>query len=189
MDENIKSKSELMEKNLDRVINWVNNCDQKASILLALLGLVVTLVFTSDVFVKIDSIIITPFFTYLKTGEGYFCFIRTLLSILLFVSLISVSLLIKYLIATLSANLNYDKIRDKEPGMVEKSYIYFNSIANMKYNDFNPSTDAYYEDLRSQVYANSLICKKKFENYAKAIRCIYVALPSLFLSFLLISLI
>ena len=62
MDENIKSKSELMEKNLDRVINWVNNCDQKASILLALLGLVVTLVFTSDVFVKIDSIIITPFF-------------------------------------------------------------------------------------------------------------------------------
>lgn len=186
-DININIRIELMEKNLERVINWVNNCDQKASILLTLLGVVVTLVFTSGVFEKIDNVIIAPFLMYIRTGEGTFCWLNALLSLFLLISILSVALSLKYLLAVLTSNIDYDKIRKSEPNMVEKSYIFFGGIADMKYNDFYLSPDSYYEDLRSQVYANSLVCKKKFKNYAKALRCIFVLLSSMFLSFLLIA--
>ena len=180
-------KYELMEKNLERVINWVNNCDQKASILLTLLGVVVTIVCTSDVFDNFYNIVIAPFLTYVRTGIGYFSFYRTLIAILSFISILSIALSLIYLLATLSPKIDYDKLRKTESEMLEKSNIFFGSIANTKYNDFNLSYESYFEDLRSQVYVNSLICKNKFDNYAKALKWIFILFSSVFLSFLLIS--
>ena len=39
---------EQMERNLDRINMWIGNCDQKASFLLAFLGVAATLFVTSD---------------------------------------------------------------------------------------------------------------------------------------------
>ena len=44
-----------MKENLERVNMWLDNCDQKASSLLALLGVAETVVCSSDFFAKINE--------------------------------------------------------------------------------------------------------------------------------------
>lgn len=47
-----------MESRLDRIIDWVKACDTKASIMLALIGVFISMIFTSDfVLTKIQSIV------------------------------------------------------------------------------------------------------------------------------------
>ena len=41
-------KQEKLTQNLDRVNMWIGNCDQKASLLLTMLGVVITVICTSD---------------------------------------------------------------------------------------------------------------------------------------------
>lgn len=42
--------NETLIRRLEHINSWINNCDQKASILLAFVGVVIPLVFSSDIF-------------------------------------------------------------------------------------------------------------------------------------------
>ena len=55
------TKDELTLR-LDRVNGWINNCDQKSSILLAIEGVVLTILCTSDYISFIHQQLIFPIF-------------------------------------------------------------------------------------------------------------------------------
>lgn len=49
--------------------------------------------------------------------------------------------------------------------MVQKSHIFYASVANMSYEQFQKDEFDYNEDLRSQVFTNAKIAYTKFQNH------------------------
>ena len=70
------TKDELTLR-LDRVNGWINNCDQKSSILLAIEGVVLTILCTYDYISFIHQQLIFPIYNYYETGNGVFSIINT----------------------------------------------------------------------------------------------------------------
>ena len=68
-----------LKETLNRVQMWVGNCDQKASFLLALLGVMITFLCTGKYVDKIRDVLIAPFVTYCNTGVGSFSVLRLIL--------------------------------------------------------------------------------------------------------------
>ena len=67
-----KSRDEL-QFTLESINFWLNNCDQKAGMLLAVIGVAITILFTSDFVKLIRGYIFTPFFEFCE-GQGEFLF-------------------------------------------------------------------------------------------------------------------
>ena len=74
-----------------------------------------------------------------------------------------------YLFKTISANIDYQKMREDNPELVNKSYIFFRDISKMSYEDFKKDEVNYLEDLKSQIYVNSKNASNKFLNYNKSL--------------------
>ena len=55
---------ESLELSLDRVNAWISNCDQKAGLLLATIGIVLAILFATDFVDVVKSSIIEPFSNY-----------------------------------------------------------------------------------------------------------------------------
>ena len=167
-----KTKEDL-QLTLDTVNSWVNNCDQKAGILLALVGVSITVLITSDFLTKLRNYIFTPFYEYWSNESSYltFSWSRILVFICLLVSAIMLFASCFYLLQTISAKVDYDKMRKKHPGLVKTSFIYFGSICKMTYDDFKKDEVEYVDDLKSQIYVNSVIANKKFALYRKGLCC------------------
>lgn len=70
-----------------------------------------------------------------------------------------------YLLNTIRPNIDYKSFFEKNPGMVQKSHIFYGSVANMSYEQFQKDEFDYKEDLRSQVFTNAKIAYTKFQNY------------------------
>ena len=70
-----------------------------------------------------------------------------------------------YLFRTIWANIDYEKMREENPRLVKKSYIFWGSISGMTYDEFKQEEVDYNDDLKSQVYVNSKIAAAKFQNY------------------------
>ena len=159
-----------LEYTLDVVNSWVNNCDQKAGILLTVFGVAVTVLVTSDFVKELRGYLVHPFIEYWNGDSQYvFSWGRFTVFCLL---VIAVGMLVTscvYLFKAITANTNYKEIRQNNPQMVEKSYLFFGSINSMTYDRFrSPSVD-FKEDLMSQIYANSKIAVDKFQNYNKGL--------------------
>lgn len=178
-----KQNEQELKENLDRVNMWIGNCDQKASFLLALVGIVLTVVCTSDAISGIKTILIRPFMSYWREGMGTFCLLRTIIAILLIAGFVCVIISIVYLLLCLRAKTEYDSM--KKQGMEEKSLLFYGSVAKMSYSDYCEAENDRINDLRTQVYINSVICDKKFENYKNALRLVLWALPFLVFGFLI----
>lgn len=165
-DSDNKKRGEELKFTLESVNSWVNNCDQKAGMLLAVIGVAITILFTGDFVKFIREYIFTPFIEFCEgQGEYLFSWGRfTVFSLLVF----AVVFLIKacyYLFKAIGANINYTKMYEENPGLVKKSYIFFGTISSMRYEDFKKDEVDYIEDLKSQIYVNSKIATNKFQNY------------------------
>ena len=57
--------NESLIKRLEHVNNWINNCDQKAGILLAFMGVLLPLILTADFFVIRLSGLVEPIKSFL----------------------------------------------------------------------------------------------------------------------------
>lgn len=191
---NMNIKKEEISNRMDRVIGWINNCDQKASILIAFIGIVFPLLFSSEFMDNIYEKLITPIVLYQKKSIGEFSFINTLAIVLLLltISLISFSLylLLKSLTATLSVkelNLYNNKKKKKI-----KSTLFFGDISD--YNDFTDFKHKIYkqskrsmiDDYISQLHINAKICSKKFEYYNNALKWLKRGLLSFLVTFFLL---
>lgn len=162
---NKKSKDEL-QFTLESVNFWLNNCDQKAGMLLAVIGVAITILFTGDFVKFIREYIFTPFVNFCEgQGEHLFSWGRFVVFFLLVVAAAMLVMSCCYLFKAIGANIDYKKMYDENPGLTKKSYIFFGTISGMKYEDFKKDEVDYLEDLKSQIYVNSKIAINKFKNY------------------------
>jgi hypothetical protein len=152
---------------LDVVNSWVNNCDQKAGILLTVFGVAITVLATSDFLKELRAYLFVPFVEYWTNSESQLEFSLgrfTVFSLLV----IAVGMLITscyYLFKAIAANTDYEKLRQENPRMVAKSYLFFGSISSMTYEEFRNENISIKDDLKSQIYVNSKIASTKFKNY------------------------
>lgn len=163
--DNNKTKEDL-QHTFDTVNSWLNNCDQKAGILLAAIGVAVTIIMTGDFLKFLREYIFGPFVQYCG-GQSDLTFSWGRFTVFCLL-IIAVSILIVsccYLFGAIRANIDYDKMYKDNPGLVKKSYVFFGTISKMRFYDFKKEECDYEEDLKSQIYVNSIIATKKFQNY------------------------
>lgn len=174
VDEHIQVNSssldeQQLKENLDRVNMWIGNCDQKASFILAIIGVVLSICFTSDSFKYIKNDIVNPIVSTLENTT----FIRLLTIVEALLLLFIFGLLIMSIfrmIFALRAKTDLQKL--SQPGMESNSMLYYQTISNMTYQEFCENEVHVLNDLRSQFYINSCICTSKFENYKKGVKCL-----------------
>lgn len=161
-------ENEHLKECLDMNNMWIGVCDQKASILLAVMGVVFTIVMTSDAIKAIRNYIVLPFLEYCNGNQSMcFNFSRSAVFVFLVITAIFAALSMWNLLNSIKPNLDYNAMKKDNPQMATKSFIFYSSVANMSYEEFKNTNFDYVNDLRSQVYTNAKIADMKFNNYLK----------------------
>jgi hypothetical protein len=159
---------------LDRIIGFINNCDNKASIVLAGTVTVLAIIFSSEGIKKtvyIVSSILYPQSANPSAGEMIYLIFLLLSMALLVVGLI---LLILVIVA-----------RIKTSG---SSIIYFGQISQLKdtsaYKEriLSCSQDGLLTDILNQIYINSTICNRKYRYYNRGLRCTMIGFAALIIA-------
>ena len=151
---------------LESVNSWLNNCDQKAGILLTVVGVAITVLITSDFLKYLRNYIFKPFMDYWAgKPELSFSWDRFTVFILLCIAATWLLLSCLYLFRAIAANINYTKMYEENPGLLKTSKIFYGTISDMTYDEFKTDDIDYLEDLKSQIYVNSKIAINKFNNY------------------------
>lgn len=178
---------ESLELSLDRVNSWISNCDQKAGLLLATIGIVLAILFATDFVDVVKSSIIEPFMLCLKEPEHYeFSSSRFFFSISLLLSVLTCVISSVYALRTISAELNAKEISKVNPSLLSDSYLFFQTISSKSYEDFSEFEGVEYQkDLLSQIYINSSICSKKFGYYKIALRWFYAVIINIAVMYVL----
>ena len=177
-------KKDDLEASLERINSWICNCDQKASFLLAMQGVLVGILISKDAILWLKSFIIVPFIQYWTDKEGCFDPMRFFIALFLLLGTICVFLSMMCMVLSLRAKTNYSK--ERCDGMVKKSILHYGDIAKMTYVEFCQENVNILNELRSQVYANSRICDRKFEFYRWGVRAFLIALPLSAIALLLV---
>lgn len=146
---------------LENTIGWINNCDSKTGILLALLGVILTLVLTNEGLNSFTSIIAVA-----VSKLSFWCVMYLLLTFAACICLLyGMYKLISVLFATIDSN------KFKEKGLETDSKVFFGTVSRSKsfqsYREKFVKMDraSYANDLLSQVYINSAIAQKKYQNF------------------------
>lgn len=177
MDEKIKPYSaDELNTRLDRVNCWIDNCDQKASILLAFAGALAAVLLTSDIIKSGYKYLVKPFYEYwMNDVPSEISYKKIIVFLVLLPLAWNVAIMIKYFILVLKPKTDIADFRDANSLITKNSRLHFQSIAGKSYNEFlhdsrNQSEESYLNDLCSQIYCNSKICNDKFENYKKGLK-------------------
>lgn len=181
---------DLQEKlsTLERITSWIENSDSKSSIMMALVGIFVSILYTNEFILNSLQQMIKPIFIFWKTGSGSFDLLVTIkLAIFICLGYFLISALF-YLIKSLTAKTCSKQTGDD--GVMTDSLIHFGSIQKRIYNDFKSSVLAEtetnkYEDVLSQIYINSKRCQEKFDYYNKSIKKIKISIL-LFIIFIIL---
>lgn len=139
---------------LERTINFIQNCDNKASIFLGILGVVFTISFTTEGFGTIISIV-------KKMTTPLTCCNFIYLTLAL-ISIISVIIGISNIIVVLGAKTT---LKNADKDLKQNSKIYFWDIVKNNYKTYKEELldldeDNLKDEIMSQIYINSCICKK-----------------------------
>lgn len=164
-------KKETAQYAHQRVLDFTFTCDNKASFLLAFVGVVLTFVTTSNQFSTTISAIVLSVKEYWLEDQNMvldFGMLVTGISVLAFYALFAVALY--FLLASLTANIDPDG---------QDSVLFFGTIARK-----DKTIDKYLEqvnllsetqmddDLLKQTFRCSQICLKKYKNYGTAVCCV-----------------
>lgn len=175
---NTLNKDNLISR-LDRNLDWIKSCDTKASIVIAGIGLLLT-IFTSQQSLKGVGAILTAAVKELNFANLLFLFM-----------MLSSFLLIIYgcynLIRVLVPRLKKDVSRIS--GTRGNSLYYFETIADLdfasfKHNMEQEDVDAELEDILSQIYINAKICSIKYKYYGNGIRFSFVGIAALIILYI-----
>lgn len=162
VNRNFLLKEDLLEV-LDRTINFVNSCDNKAAIMLGVHSVILTIILTSDGTYSIINI----FNKIIEIKEKSINdFLYMLLLVLSSITLIwGLYKIVSVLIAKVDC-------RDLKSELLEMdSKIFFGNIAkNKSYKEYKQKLlsieeDEFINDIISQIYLNSIICDNKFKRY------------------------
>ncbi|MGE6325493.1 hypothetical protein ACQKDA_06465 [Psychrobacter sp. NPDC078370] len=172
MEDRPRIGNEILEKNLERIIGFVANCDSKVSYLLSAVGVILTILFT----VKPMNL------TFLKSALG-----SDETNVLLGFSMLAIILSLFYFLQGVYQLSQALTARTKIHSGNSSSMIFFGAIsAQAGSHDYLQSIEktdySYREDLACQIYINSKICTEKFEKYNKGFKFILLSLPFLIIS-------
>lgn len=179
MEQRDMDKQELISR-MDRVIHWVEVCDTKTSIILAVQAAVFTIIGSTEFVHKAMMQIIYD--TFFWDGEKEFC-LSGFLVIIFFLALIlcctiSMYHLFKVLIAKTKSGQHGEEKHREEDIRDRDSMIHFECIANKEtfpqYSDFKnrileEKENNTINDIVSQIYINSERCSEKFSEYNKGL--------------------
>ena len=177
----IEKRIEYATHTLERNIGFINMCDTKASIVLATIGVLITIFFSSEILNKISSIVSIAY------KEKNFC--STLFLILFFISIFILMIGFKNLISVLIGRVN--NISSEFKGVKYGSKIFFTDIVDShkittyKKDFLKMTNEDYLDELINQIYLNSKIASIKYQKYNIGLNCIL----SGFLSFTVLVLI
>lgn len=159
-------KKDDLNQILDRNITWIENCDNKASIMLGALGVAVSVMFALDYVTIILNVIQDK---WSNASFGNIAFL-----ILVALSLCAFVYGAYKLIKTLTPKMDIEKLGSDEK-MCSNSIIFFSTIAThpnyTKFLDRLKATndDNYLNDISSQIYICAKICDLKFKDYKKGL--------------------
>ena len=159
--------AEELNQRLDRVNGWINNCDQKAGILLAFCGAFVAVLLTSDVIGKGYYYLIEPFYSFWLDGvDATFSLKRTTLFCGILPTIYYGWNMVYNLLLVLKPKTKIKEFNDNSSPITNNSKLHFQSIAKKSYREFQAeskvqSESAYLDDLCTQIYCNSRICDDK----------------------------
>lgn len=180
MGEQDKRISEAKDT-LETISTWINNCDTKASTILALLGIILTLVFTNDG-IKLAYIIVQKAVQSKTFSDIFYLLVWGCTFLTLLYGLYS---LISVLIGRINRKIY------KQQGLTIDSRIFFGAISdNATYEEFkqkalDASEESYINDLLSQIYINSKIANQKFKNYNRGLKIAIIGFVLFIIMFLL----
>lgn len=164
--DNIMSELKKIEKEdaldiLDRTIGFVNNCDSKTSIMLGIFGVLLTIIFSGDGVADLKNIFTTAI-SFGKLIDIIYC-------IILVCTVLGFIFGILKLFQVLFPKIEFDDLKQDDIELDSK--IFFNCISkNVSYKEYkekmmNYSEDEHLNDIISQIYSNSIICSRKFNNH------------------------
>lgn len=158
-----------------QVSSWINNCDSKASILLALIGVILSIAFTSDYILQGVEGLVKDVVVLIK-GNGTSCSCASMLF------LIVLGFSIGYFIESIRNLLQvlfarFDNSRDAE----NPSISYYRSIGAKPYLEYKQLVESFdddqlIEDKLREVYDCSKICTRKFNYYNAGIQSMKIGL-------------
>lgn len=183
-----KDLKEYSQETSEIVKFWIENCDTKASILLAFVGVFLSIVLTSDHILKgIESCFKAVVLICKNPDQAISLFAFLTLGALAF-SIFFFVLSIKELLSVLYARLMQDE------GQQSPSLFFYRTIGNMSYKDYCDSAktvneETMNEDRLHQIHVCSQICTHKFEKYNEGLKSFKSAMIAfgLFILFLVIG--
>lgn len=168
-------KIENSTKKLELINQWISNCDTKSSFILTFYGVVLTIIFTSDVGREMINS-----FSFSKAKEinceSFGNFILLITTIAFFIT----SIVTFYQIySTLKGRI--DATVYKQNGLKSDSNIFFASIASKTFENYENESNnedqlTYLNDLNSQVFINANIVSQKFKHYNKSLFWMFISL-------------
>ena len=163
---------------LEQNQEWIKNCDTKTTTILALIGVIFTVLFTSDSIAKIIQI-----WTIFFYSENL-CFARVYL-LFTVVAWLIFAMGIFYFWQVLNARLNNKKYQCPSD---YKSNLYFGDIVNYDIDVYSSNIKSLGEeelrdDLSMQIYICADICNQKFMYYSEGMK--YMGFGVMFILILL----
>lgn len=162
-------------KKLELINQWISNCDTKSSFILTFYGVVLTIIFTSNIGGEMISC-----FSFNKAKEINCESFRNFILLLTAIGFFITSVITFYQIySTLKGRI--DQKVYQQNGLNTNSNIYFGSIALKTFENFesesnNEDETKFINDINSQVYINSKIVDQKFKHYNKSLFWMFISL-------------
>jgi hypothetical protein len=171
---------EKSTKKLELLNQWIANCDTKSSFILTFYGVVLTIIFTSNIGGEMINS-----FSFSKADETNCESIRNFILVLTTIAFFITSIITFYQIySTLKGRI--DPKVYQQNGLKTNSNVFFGSIALKTFLDFesesnNEDEPNFLNDINSQVYINSKIVDQKFKHYNKSLFWMFISLGILIL--------
>jgi len=152
------TKSDVIDI-LDRNIGFIRDCDNKASIVLGIFGIILTITITTD---RINSI--ASIFSSAVVCASVYSYLYLLLMI---GAIITTFYGLFRIIIVLNAQVDFSK----DAGLDMDSKIFFKHIAKndnylaYKAKLLNMTNEEFINDISSQIFINAKICDEKYRNY------------------------
>lgn len=164
--ENLTHKIDIATQTLERNIGFVNSCDSKTSIVLTMIGVLLTLILTNDGLTAISHII------------SHSVFGNTFCDILYFIAwLASVGMLVMGIWNLVSVLIAKTKPSTKNSNpTTSSSMIFFGGILKVGdrtvyHNKFLTMTDQeLLDDLIAEIYTNAEIATQKYRRYNQGLK-------------------
>lgn len=155
---NIDYQIEITTQTLERNLGFISNCDNKASIILTAVGVLLTIILTSEGLASIKDI--------LKKSLSQITFLNFIYMFMFFSSVIILLSGILFLISVLIARSGISETKGSKNSLVFFGGINsFNRIANYEKAIKKMDKKDLLDDLISQIYINSKIATKKYRKY------------------------